>query len=509
VSRPPIPFRELLEPVRQADLLREVRGDEATPVASLAHDSRAVEPGACFFAWAGAAADGHAYLDQAAARGAVTAVVERPLAEAPASLRAVARVTDARAALAEAASLYYGHPSRLLDLVGVTGTNGKTTTAFLLHHALCVLGVEAGMIGTVEVRIGDRVVPATHTTPDALALNALLAEMVEAECGACAMEVSSHALAQARVRGQRFAVAAFTNLTHDHLDYHSTAEEYAAAKAMLFTGLDAAATAVLNRDDPAWSLMGKGTPARVVTYGREAAGHRPPPGVAYDIGFSVQENALAGLRLRLDGETRRFRLAGAFNAYNLAAAYGILRALGHAAGDALDALASAPPVPGRLETVLPTDAVSGPIAVVDYAHTPDALENVLRTVREMVPAGGRLAVVFGCGGDRDRAKRPVMGRLAESLADRVILTSDNPRTEPPEDILQAIAGGMSAPPGAVIANRQEAIHAALAEARAQDVVVVAGKGHETYQIVGTETRPFDDRAVVRAALKARTGGVTE
>jgi UDP-N-acetylmuramoyl-L-alanyl-D-glutamate--2,6-diaminopimelate ligase len=199
------------------------------------------------------------------------------MAEAPAALRAVASVTDARAALAEAASLYYGHPSRLLNLLGVTGTNGKTTTAFLLHHALCVLGVEAGMIGTVEVRIGDRVVPATHTTPDALALSALLAEMVEAGCGACAMEVSSHALAQARVRGQRFAVAAFTNLTHDHLDYHGSTEEYAAAKALLFTGLDAAATAVLNRDDPAWSLMGKGTPARVVTYGREAEGHRPSP----------------------------------------------------------------------------------------------------------------------------------------------------------------------------------------------------------------------------------------
>jgi UDP-N-acetylmuramoyl-L-alanyl-D-glutamate--2,6-diaminopimelate ligase len=498
--RDPVSLEQLLAPIREAGLLLEAHGDLQTPIAQLSHDSRAVEPGACFFALTGAEADGHLFFDKAVYHGATAAVCERLPEDDLPGLRAVVRVTDARAALAEAASVFFGQPSRALRLIGITGTNGKTTVAFLLHHALQSLGWKTGMIGTVEIRIGDRVVEATHTTPDTVALNALLDEMVATSCAACVMEVSSHALAQERVRGQRFSVGVFTNLTHDHLDYHGSFEAYGAAKARLFTGLDADAAAVVNRDDPAWNLMVRGTPAGVVTYGRASHGHHSPSGVDAEIAFSIEENAISGLRLRIDGESRRFRLAGAFNAYNLVAAYGTLRALGVGRAEAFDALEDAPPVPGRLETLLPEHG-TGPVAVVDYAHTPDALENVLRTVRDMLPRGGHLAVVFGCGGDRDRFKRPLMGHIAEELADRVYLTSDNPRTEDPDAILRDVATGMTRQQATIIPDRAEAIREAVAAATPADVVVVAGKGHEPYQIVGHEKRPFDDREHVRAALK--------
>lgn len=488
----PVPFRLLLDALQGAGLLVHAGGDPETEVRALAHDSRAVTEGACFVAVRGASADGHRFVGDAVARGAAAVLAEAPPEPAPA---AWAVVRDGRAALAEAAGAFFGWPSRRLRLLGVTGTNGKTTTTFLLHHALSTLGERTGLVGTVEVRLGETVRPASLTTPDALALNALLAEMVAAGCTACAMEVSSHALAQQRVRGLRFAAAAFTNLSHDHLDYHGSFEAYAAAKALLFEGLDAEALAVVYRDDPAWRRMVAATAARVVTCGREAAPGEAPPDVAY----AIEEDTLGGLRLRLDGRVRRFRLAGAFNACNLAVAYAVLTALGYDPEAVLDALAAAPPVPGRLE-VLRAPGGRGPVAVVDYAHTPDALENVLRTVRAALPPGGRLTVVFGCGGDRDRAKRPVMGRVAEALADRVVLTSDNPRTEDPEAILRAIAAGMTAPPAATIPDRAEAIRFALAEAGPRDAVVVAGKGHEPYQIVGTETQPFDDRVEVRRAL---------
>ncbi|MDX1532051.1 MAG: UDP-N-acetylmuramoyl-L-alanyl-D-glutamate--2,6-diaminopimelate ligase [Rhodothermales bacterium] len=491
----PIPFSRLLEPLRAAGLLVDAAGDTQTPIDALAHDSRRVEPGTCFFAISGAQADGHLFLDKAVQHGATAAVCERPPEADLPGLAAVARVTDARAALAEAAGVFFGRPSQALRLAGITGTNGKTTTAFLLHHLLQSLGETAGLIGTVEVRIGAEALTATHTTPDALELNRLLRRMADAGCTACAMEVSSHALEQERVRGQRFAAAVFTNLTHEHLDYHGTFEAYRAAKAKLFDSLGADATAVVNRDDPNWDAMVGGTSARVVTYGA-ASGAGPA-----DVRFGILDNRLDGLRLRLDGAERRFRLAGTFNAYNLAAAYATARALGYAQPETLDALAEAPPVPGRLETIR---AEGGPIAVVDYAHTPDALENVLRTVREMKPEGGRVLCVFGCGGDRDRQKRPVMGRIAEALADRVVLTNDNPRTEGPEQILREIQGGMERPDAAaVVTDRAAAIRQAVSESAAGDVVVVAGKGHETYQVIGRDTRHFDDREVVRQAFAAR------
>src|SRR5690606_15949362 len=359
----------------------------------------------------------------------------------------------------ELANAFYGAPSRRLDLLGVTGTNGKTTTAFLLYRLLTALGVKAGLVGTVENRIGERPVETAYTTPEAIELNALLRAMADAGCGACAMEVSSHGLALDRVRAQRFRAGVFTNLTQDHLDFHPSLAHYRASKKRLFDGLDASAVAVVNRDDAAWAEMVADTMAPVVTYGTD-----PQAGVRVE----VLENALTGLRLRLDGQERRFRLTGGFNAYNLAAAYAVGCALGYGQGAVLDVLTEAPGVPGRFETVRSEDGVLG---VVDYAHTPDALENVLRTAREIVPAGGRLWAVFGCGGDRDQTKRPQMGRIAEGLADRVVLTNDNPRTEDPQEILGAIRGGLSRPEAAVtIPDRAEAIAHAAAHAAPGDVV---------------------------------------
>ena len=319
-----------------------------------------------------------------------------------------------------------------------------------------------------------------------------LRDLVDGGTEAVVLEASSHALEQARLDGVRFDVGVFTNLTQDHLDFHPSVEHYRASKKRLFDGLDPDAVAVVNRDDAAWSEMVADTAAPVVTYGTDPRS---------DVRVEVLENALGGLRLRLDGQERTARLAGGFNAYNLAAAYAVGRALGYDPGAVLDALAEAPGVPGRFEAVRSPDGVLG---VVDYAHTPDALENVLRTAREMMGEGGRLWAVFGCGGDRDRAKRPAMGRIAEALADCVVLTNDNPRTEDPQQILGAIRGGLRHPDAAsTIPDRAEAIAHAAREAASGDVVVVAGKGHETYQIVGAERRPFDDRVALRAALDRR------
>lgn len=491
----PLSLQRLLAPLRETGLLVAATGNLDVSIDALAHDSRAVEPGTCFFAIKGERADGHLFIDKAVQHGATAVVCASPPSAPPDGV-ALVTVTDSRAALAEAAADYFDHPSRELRLVGVTGTNGKTTVAYLLHHVLTALGETTGLIGTVEIRIGDEVKATTHTTPDALALGALLREMVDAGCSACAMEVSSHALDQQRVRGQHFAAAVFTNLSHDHLDYHGTVEAYRHAKASLFAGLDDGAVAIVNRDDAAWRAMVEDAAARTVTYGASGAGP------ASDVPFEVMENAPGGLRLRLDGEVRRFRLAGAFNAYNLAAAYAVARALGHEKDEVLDALAEASPPPGRLETIRTAD---GTVAIVDYAHTPDALDNVLRTVREMMSDDAALVCVFGCGGDRDRTKRPEMGAIAERLADRVILTNDNPRTEAPATILAEIRAGMSHPDAAVVLpDRAGAIRQAIEKAAPGDVIVVAGKGHETYQIVGTETRDFDDREQVRQRFRERS-----
>ena len=460
----------------------------------LANDSRKVGPGGLFVAIRGVAADGHQFIDKAVQHGAIAVVCgvmpEEVLRRFPGIT--FVQVTDERAALAELAAAYYGDPAHALRLVGVTGTNGKTTTAFLIHHLLTALGARTGLIGTIEYRFGGEAVPATHTTPDALDFQRMLRTMVEAGCTACAMEVSSHALEQRRTHGAPFAVGIFTNLTRDHLDYHGTFEAYLAAKKILFDDLPATATALYNLDDPSGPALVTDTAGRVVSYGRSPEA---------DLRVEVLANELAGLRLRLDGAERTFRLVGLFNAYNLAAAYGAGRALGYERAAVLDALAAAPPVPGRFEQVAFAD---GTTVIVDYAHTPDALENVLETIRETKPEGAALWCLFGCGGDRDATKRPLMGAVAERLADHVIVTADNARTEPLANIMHDIRAGFERPEAARwIDDRRAAIAAAATLAAPGDVVLVAGKGHEAYQIVGTEKRPFDDREEVKKHFAAR------
>ncbi len=506
----PRPLAALADVLRERGLLAaEPAGPTDVRISDVTIDSRRAGPGTLFGAVTPdthAGRDGHDFVDDALARGASAALVSdewlRQRPEAPSApeplgkgerLRGAVLVPsqDTRAALAEVAMEVYARPGADLALLGVTGTNGKTTTVFLLHHLLTALGQTAGLVGTVENRIGTERYATAFTTPEAPALQRFLRACVEGGCTHAAMEVSSHGLALDRVRGLGFDVAVFTNLSHDHLDYHGTAEAYEAAKKKLFDGLAADAVAVVNADDPASARMTADSAARVVTFGTA-------PGA--DVRVEVLGNSLDGLRLRLDGTERRFKLAGRFNALNLAAAYAAGVALGFDKTDVLDALADAPGVPGRFETV----RAGGVLGVVDYAHTPDALSNVLRTAREIVPADRQLWAVFGCGGDRDTTKRPEMAAVAETLADRVVLTSDNPRTEAPDAILDDVEAGLDDPGAATrIASREDAIAFAAREAAPGDVIVVAGKGHETYQIVGAERRDFDDRVVLRDALTHR------
>ena len=492
-----------------ADALRErglLAGETAGPtnglISDVTIDSRQAGPGVLFAAVAPdtlGGKDGHDFIDDALARGASGALVSADWLGRQSGERlpgvTLLPAADTRAALAELAAEVFGRPGDRLGLVGVTGTNGKTTTTFILHHLLTALSQTAGLVGTVENRIGTERYATAFTTPEAPTLQRLLRAMVEGGVDTAVMEVSSHGLALHRVGALAFGVAVFTNLTHDHLDYHGTAAEYERAKKVLFDGLAEDAVAIVNADDPASARMTADTAARVVTYGTASGA---------DVRVEVLDNSLDGLRLRLDGDERTYKMLGRFNALNLAASYAAGLALGFDRSDVLAALAAAPGVPGRFETV----RAGGVLGIVDYAHTPDALDNVLATAREIVPEGNDLWVVFGAGGDRDATKRPEMAAVAQSRADRVVLTSDNPRTEDPEAILDQIAAGLAVPVGANssptrIASRAEAIGHAAERAAPGDVVVVAGKGHETYQIVGTERRDFDDRAVLRDALAAR------
>ena len=467
---------------------REAPAPDTLVINHLTDDSRAVVPGGAFVAIRGVAADGHSFIDKAVQNGARLVVCEA----VPDGVRTrrpgvvFVRVTDTRAALAELAAARYGDPAEALRLVGVTGTNGKTTVAVLVHHLLAARSAPAGLLSTIEVRGAGEEAPTSLTTPGPLALHRLLRRMVDRGCRACVMEVSSHALTQKRVHGLAFEAAVFTNLTTDHLDYHDSMAAYRDAKKRLFDGLPPGATALYNADDGHGATMVADTAAEAVSYGVESPA---------DIAVTVQAERLDGLHLAIEGRERRFRLAGRFNAYNLGAAYGVGRALGGEAETVLDVLADAPPVPGRFE---PLRFDGGPTVIVDYAHTPDALENILRSGRDTAPAETTLWCVFGCGGDRDRGKRPEMGRIAERLADRVIVTSDNPRTEAPDDILDDIRGGVERPEDMQwIVDREAAIRAAAAGAAPADVVVIAGKGHETTQTIGTEKRPFDDRDMAR------------
>jgi UDP-N-acetylmuramoyl-L-alanyl-D-glutamate--2,6-diaminopimelate ligase len=499
MARNDVPVSRLLEALPE----RRVVGAPPAAVSGLTADSRRVEPGDCFVAVPGFKQDARRFVPDAVARGARLVVTEgEPLAGLPV---AQVLVPSARRALPRLAGAFHGHPSAALTLVGITGTNGKTTTSYLVDALLRARGLATGIIGTIQYVLGSETRPAGQTTPEALEIQGMLAEMRARGVGGVAMEVSSHALALSRVEGLDFDVAVFTNLTQDHLDFHGTLDEYRRAKRRLFELLAASAkprrTAVVNADDPAGAAMVAGLDVPVLPFGL---------GPGARVRAVEHASSLDGIRMTVDTPGGRLTvsspLIGDHNVMNLLGAVATGLALDLAPAAIARALAGVRAVPGRFEQV---HAGQPFLVVVDYAHTPDALERVLATARKIT--AGRLGVVFGCGGDRDRGKRPIMGEIAARLADRAWVTSDNPRSEPPEAIIDEIAAGVARVTGAGArcerqADRRAAIGAALGWARAGDTVVIAGKGHETYQILGTEVVDFDDRAVARALLTGQGRG---
>ncbi len=465
-----------------------LHGDPKTPVKALVYDSRTVEAGDCFFAVAGTQSDGHDFIASAIERGATSIVCQQlPAQLSPGVTYAV--VPDSAGALADMAAAFYDCPSRELKLVGITGTNGKTTTATLLYDLVRALGYEAGLISTVVYKIGAREVEATHTTPDPVRLNAMMREMVEAGCTYCFMECSSIAIVQERIRGLHFAGGVFSNITHDHLDYHKTFAEYLRAKKLFFDQLEKGAFALTNIDDRNGRVMVQNTAADIRTYSLRAPA---------DFRCKILEERFDGMLLRLDGQEVWVSLVGRFNAYNLLAVYGAALLLGLERGEVLRALSALHPVNGRFELIR---SAHGTTAIVDYAHTPDALENVIQTIEEIRTPQQQLIVVCGCGGDRDRTKRPEMAQIAVKYADTAIFTSDNPRTESPEAILDEMVAGLAPDARFLrIADRAQAIRTAVMLCKAGDLLLVAGKGHETYQIIGTVKHHFDDREEVRKAF---------
>ena len=484
-------------------LVRSIAGDPAASITSLASDSRLAQPGCLFFCLPGTKDDGHRFAKQAVERGAAALVTARPLDLDVAQLI----VPDTRQALAMIADYFYGRPSHRLRPIGVTGTNGKTTTTYLIERILADAGAKPGVIGTIETRYGGRHYPMSGTTPDALELQSIFKSMVDAGTDRCVMEVSSHALEQGRVKGCRFRTAVFTNLTQDHLDYHGTMEAYEKAKGLFFSRLGNVyfddpkqrTFAVLNVDDPVSASYAKLTAAETVTYGIESEAQLKASRVSISAsGTSFQLDSFWGSR-RVN-----LKLVGKFNVYNALAALGAAICEGIEVKDAVRSLERISGVPGRVE---PVDAGQPFAVIVDYAHTPDGLENVLRMVKEI--ADGRVICVFGCGGDRDRAKRPIMGRIAAKYADAVIVTSDNPRSEDPYLILEHIEAGLLSAQTPrekyeLIADRRAAIEKAVEMASPGDVVLIAGKGHETYQLIGGVAHDFDDRLAAKEAIRSRT-----
>jgi len=477
-------------------------------ISAVEYDSRKVVPGAVFVGLRGANTDGTTFAAQAAAKGAAAIVSDQP---APAGIAAPwVHVRDGRAALAVLASAFSGYPSRSMLVAGITGTNGKTTTAFLVREIFEAAGLSCGLLGTVQYRVGAEIRDAARTTPEATDLQRMFREMVEAGCRACAVEVSSHALDLRRVDETRFAVGVFTNLTRDHLDYHQDMDRYFAAKRRLFEILPAGAPAVLNADDPrVASLVGQ-VPA-AITFGIDHDADVRPVALPVSLMHLAFEATSPAGTIRIES-----RLAGRFNIYNLLAAAATGVAVGMPVSAIEGGLAAVTAVPGRLQVVsTPDDEV---VAIVDYAHTDDALKNLLEAVRPL--AGARLITVFGCGGDRDKTKRPLMGAVAARLSDRVVITSDNPRSEEPDAIIDDIergiasasdraaaraseSAGRGSPAWTRIVDRRDAIGRAIAEAQPGDVIVIAGKGHEKTQVIRDRELPFDDVAVAQDALRAR------
>jgi UDP-N-acetylmuramoyl-L-alanyl-D-glutamate--2,6-diaminopimelate ligase len=473
----------------------DISGDTGIDIPGLSYDSRKVSKGHLFFALSGEHADGHSFIGKALKNGAAAVVYEKPgfyHVDRPAPEVTLIHVKDSREALALASRNFFQRPSDSLQLIGITGTNGKTTTTYLLKSILEEWGQKVGLIGTIQYMIRDAVYEAIHTTPEALEFQALLHDMLEADCGYVITEVSSHALAQKRVDGTIFKGAVFTNLTRDHLDYHKTMDDYFAAKVRLFTELlDSRATAVINYDDP-WGrkLIGL-IRGNVYTYGLEPGSDLMATGI---------QDSFSGLKFSVVMSGREYdivsSLMGLPNVYNILSAVGVSVSLGVPWEVILEGIRKAKPATGRFEKV---DAGQDFLAIVDFAHTEDAIERLIYTARGL--SRGKIITVFGCGGDRDRGKRPRMGSLATRLSDFVIITSDNPRSEKPEEIIREIEEGASRKNYLIEPDRKEAIKRAVLMAGKDDIVLIAGKGHETYQEIGGKRYSFNDREVLEEAIK--------
>ena len=471
--------------------------DGAIEVSSVCCDSRKVTYGSLFVAIKGFASDGHYYIATAIGKGARVIVYEDSAAfeQAVAALDmegvVAVKTESSRYSMAIIAANFYDNPSHKLTLVGITGTNGKTTTVTLLHRMFTALGYNCGLLSTIANYVGTKGTEAVNTTSDPLTINSLLAEMVDAGCEYCFMEVSSIGVEQDRIAGLKFKAGIFSNLTHDHLDYHKTFAEYLRCKKLFFDNLTADAFAITNIDDRNGMVMVQNTKAQVVTYSlRSMADHTT----------RIIEKSFEGMLLRTDGMESWTCLIGQHNAYNLLAIYTTAVVLGADPEETLVAMSTLRPAPGRLENMRGPKDIS---VIIDYAHTPDALENVLKTLREIAP-DRELICLFGCGGDRDKTKRPEMGQIAQKLADRIIVTSDNSRTEKTTDIMADIKAGMDITGKAkslFIEDREQAIRTAVMLAGQGATVLLAGKGHETYQIIGTEKRHFDEKEIVAAAFK--------
>lgn len=478
---------KLLSDILYKTRLEEIIGSTNVAISSVTFDSRKVKKDSLFIATRGTASDGHHYIELAIESGAVAIVCE----DLPETLKenvTYVKVLDSSASLGYIACNFYDNPSEKLKLVGITGTNGKTTTVTLLFNLFRGLGYNVGLLSTVENKINTTVIPSTHTTPDALALNELLSKMVEAGCQYAFMEVSSHAIVQHRITGLKFTGAAFSNITHDHLDYHKTFEEYIRAKKLFFDNLQDDAFALTNKDDRNGMVMLQNTKAKKYSYGLKSIA---------DYKCRVVENHLNGLLLSIDNQEVWVKLIGSFNAYNVLVVYAISQLLKQDRVQVLTTLSNLNSVEGRFQYI---KSKTGIVAIVDYAHTPDALKNVLETIKDIRTGNEQVITLAGCGGDRDAAKRPIMAQIACEYSNKVILTSDNPRSENPEDILNQMQAGINpvdAKKTLRISDRKEAIRTAVAFAKEGDIILIAGKGHEKYQEIQGVKHPFDDFEIVK------------
>lgn len=484
---------KLLKDIIYKSGLIELHGNNNAAIENICFDSREVTKLSCFIAVSGSQTNGHQYIDMAIEKGAIAVICE-VLPDQLVEGVTYVKVASTKTALGNIAANFYDHPSKELKLIGITGTNGKTTIASGLYNLFTKLDVKCGLISTVKIIIDKKILPATHTTPDAISLNKTLRDMVNQKCKMCFMEVSSHALDQGRVEAIEFKGAVFTNLTHDHLDYHQTFDNYLQSKKILFDGLKENAFALSNADDKNGKIMLQNCKASKHYYALKNSA---------DFKTRIIENHISGLQLSIDHTEVWAQFIGEFNAYNLTAIYGTAVLLGIDKMNALTTLSTLEPVDGRFQMVKGPNGITG---IVDYAHTPDALQNVLNTIKDIINKDQKVITVVGCGGNRDKTKRPVMAKVGAGLSDKLIITSDNPRNEDPEQIIKEMKDGLDVDDlikTITIADRRDAIMAACKMASPQDVILVAGKGHENYQEIQGVKHHFDDVEELTNALKQK------